>query len=393
MSNADKGVDTTALPPEEPVNTDSVGESPIEDGRNESYYVASSWQLIWRSFIKHKLALVGGGVLVAMYLVGVVFTGFFSTYPVAERHADYAFVPPQRIRIFHEGRLHVPFVYGLEKERDPETWRITYTNDKSQVYPVRFFSRGFDYKLWGFIPTNIHLVSVEEPGTLFLFGTDVFGRDLFSRTITAARISLTIGLIGVAISFILGNIMGGLAGYFGGWVDMMIMRIVEFLGSLPTLPIWMALAAVVPRDWPIVRTYFMITVILSIIGWTGMARTIRGKLLQLRVEDYVMAAKIAGAREGRIISRHLLPGFMSWLIVNMTLAIPRMILGETALSFIGVGLRAPAVSWGTLLQDAQNVRTVATNPWLMLPALFVIVTVLSFNLMGDGLRDAADPYK
>jgi peptide/nickel transport system permease protein len=361
--------------------------------QTEAYYMASSWELMRRKFFKHKLAIIGGSVLIVFYLVGVVFAGFFSTYDLTERHPAHGYVAPQRIRIFHDGKLRWPFVYGLTRSKDPVTWRVSYFENPEQIFPLKLFVKGHEYKLWGFIPSRIHLIGVDEPGTIFLFGTDVFGRDLFSRTIGAARISLTIGLIGVAISFVLGCLLGGLSGYFGGAVDMFIQRIIEFLGSLPTLPIWMALAAVVPRDWPIIRTYFMITVILSIVGWTGLARTVRGKLLQLRVEDYVMAAKLAGTRELRIITRHLLPGFISYLIVNLTLAIPYMILGETALSFIGVGLRAPAVSWGTLLQDAQNVRTVAVNPWLLIPAIFVVIAVLSFNVMGDGLRDAADPYK
>jgi peptide/nickel transport system permease protein len=336
---------------------------------------------------------LGGSVLIFFYLVGVIFTGFFSTHDIYKRHNEYAFVPPQKIRIFDEGRLRWPFVYGLLSTKDPETWRITYVENKEEVYPIKFFVRGDEYKLIGLFKTSIHFMGVDEPGTLFLFGTDVMGRDMYSRTLAAARISLTIGLVGVAISFVLGCLLGGISGYFGGAADMLIQRVIEFLGSLPTLPLWMAFAAVVPREWPHVSIYFMITVILSIVGWTGLARVVRGKLLQLRVEDYVLAAKISGCKEINVIVRHLLPGFLSYLIVHLTLAIPYMILGETALSFIGVGLRPPVVSWGVLLQDAQNIRTVAVNPWLLIPAIFVVVTVLCFNFVGDGLRDAADPYK
>jgi peptide/nickel transport system permease protein len=360
---------------------------------DESYFVASSWQLMRQKFYKHKLAIIGGSFLLLLYIVGALFAGFFSTHDIYKRHPEFSYVPPQRIHIVHDGKLRRPFVYGLTSTENPETWRITYHEVREKVYPIRFFVRGDEYKLLGLFKTTIHLFGVEEPGTLFLFGTDVFGRDMYSRTLHASRISLTIGLVGVAISFVLGCLMGGISGYFGGPADMVIQRMIEFLGSLPTLPLWMSFAAVVPREWSAVSIYFMITVILSLKGWTGLARVVRGKLLQLRVEDYVMAAKIAGSRELRIIARHLLPGFMSYLIVHLTLAIPYMILGETALSFIGVGLRAPVVSWGVLLQDAQNIRTVAQNPWLLIPALFVVVTVLCFNFVGDGLRDAADPYK
>ena len=261
------------------------------------------------------------------------------------------------------------------------------------MFPIRFFVRGAEYRLLGVFATAIHFMGVDAPGTLFLFGTDDLGRDMFSRTLYGARISLTIGLVGVLASFVFGCLLGGISGYFGGAADMLIQRIIEFFGSIPTLPLWMALAAAVPAAWPPVRIYFMITVILSIFGWTGLARVVRGKMLQLREEDYVLSAKISNVGEMRIIGAHLLPGFMSYLIVHLTLAVPYMILGETALSFIGVGLRPPAVSWGVLLQQAQNIRTVALNPWLLIPAMFVVITVLCYNFLGDGLRDAADPYK
>ncbi len=360
---------------------------------DESFYVASSWKLMGRKFAKHKLAIVGGIVLLVMYLVGVVFTGFFSTNDIYLRHPDYAFCPPQKVHVFDQGKLRLPFVYGLTLTTNRETFRKTYVEDKSVVYPIRLFAKGYEHKFLGLIRTSVHFIGVEPPGVLFLFGTDVMGRDMFSRTLHAARVSLTIGLVGVAISFFLGCLLGGVSGYFGGTPDMLIQRIIEFLGSLPSLPLWMCLAAVVPREWPTLRIYFMITVILSIMGWTGLARVVRGKLLQLRSEDYVLAAKIAGCTEFRIIGRHLLPGFISYLIVHLTLSIPYMILGETSLSFIGVGLRPPVVSWGVLLQDAQNVQTLSSNPWLLIPAIFVVVTVLCFNFVGDGLRDAADPYK
>jgi peptide/nickel transport system permease protein len=358
----------------------------------ESHYVASSWELMWQKFKKHKLALVGGSVLFVIYFVAI-FGGFFTPNGIYQRHNDYILAPPQRIRFFHEGRLRWPFVYGYKSEINPETLRTNYTVDKTKLYPLHFFSRGYEYEFWGLFRSNRHFMTVKEPGVLFLLGTDDLGRDMFSRIIIASRISLSIGLVGVGISFVLGCLIGGISGFFGGPVDMLIQRIIEFLGGIPKLPLWMVLSAAVPADWPPIRIYFGITIILSVIGWTGLARTVRGKIFQLREEDYVLAAIVAGATNLRIIVRHLLPGFASYLIVGLTLSVPGMILGETSLSFLGIGLRPPVVSWGVMLQQAQNVRTVALNPWLMIPALFVIVVVLCYNFLGDGLRDAADPYK
>ena len=275
---------------------------------------------------------------------------------------------------------------------DPVSWRRIYTADREKVYPIQFLVRGDRYKMWGLVESDLHLIGIAE-GTLALFGTDPLGRDLLSRTISAMRISLSIGLIGVALSFILGCLLGGISGFFGGPVDMAIQRIIDFLVSIPTLPLWMALSAALPPEWPQLRIYFGITVILSLFSWPGLARTVRGKLISSREEDFVMAARIAGTGELKTIVSHLLPSFLSYLIVNVTLSIPGMILGETALSFIGLGLRPPTVSWGVLLQDAQNIRTLYHTPWLLLPGLFVIVVVLSFNFLGDGLRDSADPYQ
>ncbi len=359
---------------------------------DEAYYLASSWQLMRRKFLKHKLAIAGGLILVIFYIVGPVLAGFFATTDSFLRHRSFVFAPPQAIRVWHEGRPRLPFVYGLDPSRDPETLRRLYAINKTLIYPIQFFVRGTEYKLFGLFKTDRHFMGVTE-GTMFLFGTDELGRDMYSRTVRGARVSLTIGLFGVTISFILGLLLGGISGYFGGAPDMLIQRIIEFLISIPSIPLWMTLAAAVPVAWPPLRTYFMITVILSIVGWTGLARVVRGKLLQLREEDYVMAARVYGAPDMRIIGRHLLPGFMSYLVVHLTLAVPGMILGETALSFIGVGLRAPVISWGVQLQQAQNVRTIALHPWLLLPALFVVITVLCYNFLGDGLRDAADPFK
>lgn len=359
---------------------------------DERYYMASSWTLMRRRFFKHRLALFGGVVLLVVYVLAAL-AGFFSVADPFERFPDHVFAPPTNIRISHEGSLQWPFVYGLKTGRHPVTRAPVFEDDLEQRYPIQFFVERHEYNLLGLLPSRTHMLGVEEPGVIFLFGTDSLGRDMFSRVLHGARVSLSIGLVGVALSFVLGCLLGGLSGYFGGWIDMIVQRLIEFLQSLPTIPVWMGLAAAVPIEWPALRVYFMITVILSIIGWTGLARVVRGKLLQLREEDYVMAAKFAGSTDLRIINRHLLPGFMSYLIVHLTLAIPGMILGETALSFIGIGLRPPVVSWGVMLQQAQNVRTISLQPWLLIPGLCVVIVVLCFNFVGDGLRDAADPYK
>ena len=355
----------------------------------EDLFLASQWQLMWRKLKKHRIAIAGGVFLLFLYIVAG-FAEFFSTQDIYRRNTDFINAPPQRIRLFDQGRIRMPFVYGLKVTEDPITWRRIYTADVEEVYPIRFFVRGDSYRLWNLIDLDIRLIGVRE-GTLFLFGTDPLGRDLVSRSIHAARISLSIGLIGVILSFVLGCILGGISGYFGGAVDMIIMRIIDFLVSIPTLPLWMALSAALPPRLPSIQVYFAITVILSLFGWPGLARTVRGKLISTREEDFVMAARIAGTTELKIITRHLLPSFMSYLIVSITLSIPGMILGETALSFIGLGLRAPTVSWGVLLQDAQNVRTLYHAPWLLIPGVFIVV--LSFNFLGDGLRDSADPYR
>jgi len=360
----------------------------------ERFYLASQWQLMWRKFKKHKLAIFGGVVLGVFYIVAI-FCEFFSPYDIYKRYEKYIYCPPQRVHFFDEkGNFHFrPFVYGLQKKFDLATFTRIYTEDKTKKYPIYFFVHGDEYELWNLFSMDIHLFGVKEPGTMFLFGTDELGRDLFSRNIYASRISLSIGLVGVAISFILGCILGGISGYLGGAADMIIQRVVEFLISIPTIPLWMALAAAVPTNWSVIKTYFAITVILSFVGWCGLARVVRGKLLDLREEDFVMAAKIAGLTDGKIIIKHLLPSFLSYLIVSLTLSIPSMILGETSLSFLGLGIRPPAVSWGALLKGAQNIETVALHPWLFIPGVFVIITVLAFNFLGDGLRDAADPYK
>lgn len=359
----------------------------------EKLYVATQWQLIARKFRKHKLAIAGLVLLILLYLMAA-FCEFFAVQDIAKRNTDYLFVPPQKIHFIDStGKFSVqPFVYDLKMDSDPVTWRKIYVEDTSKKHPISFFVKGDHYKMWGLVEGNLHFIGVKD-GPMFLLGTDESGRDLYSRIIYALRISLTIGLVGVFFTFILGCIFGGISGYYGGTADMIIQRVIEFLMSMPSIPLWMALAAAFPKEWSSAQIYFMITIILSLIGWTTLARVVRGKLLELRGEDYVLAAKLAGAKDAYIISRHLLPGFISYLIVNITLSVPAMILAETSLSFLGIGLRPPIVSLGVLLKDAQSVNTIAINPWLMIPGLIIIIIVLAFNFLGDGLRDAADPYK
>lgn len=359
----------------------------------EKYYLASQWQLMWFKFRRHRLAIIGSSILILFYLMAI-FADFLSPYTPEEPFTKFSFHPPMSIRFIDEaGKLQRPFVYNTVSKRDPTTLELVHTEDKSVRYPIGFFAHSTPYKLLGLFETDIHLFSVAEPGVIFLFGTDDIGRDLFSRTLYAARLSLSIGLVGVGLSFLIGMILGGISGYYGGVVDMVVQRLIEFLISIPTIPLWLALSAALPRDWSVVRIYFGIVVILSLVGWGGLARVVRGKILELREQDYVLAARVAGVNESTIIRIHLIPNFASYLIVHITLAIPEVILAETALSFLGLGLRSPAVSWGVLLQKSQNIHSIALYWWTIIPALFVVLTVLAFNFVGDGLRDAADPYK
>jgi len=358
----------------------------------ERYYLASQWRLMWWKLKRHRLAVVSGIVLLLMYGSTLV-TEVLAPYNLHSRHVDHIYAPPQRLHFFHQGEWVGPFVYGWHYRLNMENLKREYREDRSRVYPLRFFCRGDPYEFWGQFEARFHLVCPAEGGTLFLLGTDRLGRDMLSRILYGARVSLTIGLIGIVVSFTLALVFGGLAGYYGGVVDTVVQRVIEVLRSFPELPLWMALSAVLPVTWSPLWVYFGITLILALLDWTGLARAVRSKLLALREEDYCTAARLMGARPRRIIARHLLPGFMSHLIAAATLSIPSMILGETALSFLGLGLRPPITSWGVLLNEAQNINVVALYPWLMLPVVPVVVVILAFNFFGDGLRDAADPYK
>jgi peptide/nickel transport system permease protein len=361
----------------------------------ERAYVAPQWKLMYWRFRKHKLAVASVFVLAAFYFM-VLFAEFVAPYPPELFSTRYTLAPPTRIHFMDaQGQLRLPFVYGVTRDRDPVTLRPIFVEDPDVIQPIRLFISGTPYKLWGLIPTDLHLFGIDAPPEeqmIFLFGADRLGRDMFSRIVYGARISLTLGLVGVLLSLVFGIVLGGVSGYYGGAVDNIVQRMIEFIRSIPAIPLWMGLSAALPPNWPVVWIYFGITVILSLIGWTGLARVVRGRFLALREEDFVLAARLVGSSEMRIILRHMVPSFLSYIIASLTLAIPGMILAETGLSFIGLGLRAPAISWGVLLQEAQNLRSVALAPWVLAPGLAVVTSILAFNFLGDGLRDAADPY-
>ncbi len=357
----------------------------------ERYYMAGQWKLMWWRFRRHRPAVVSAAFLLLMYFSTLI-SEWIAPYDLHTRHQRYIFAPPQQVHLFHEGSFLGPFVYAYQMKRDPDTLQRVYTPDTSKPQQLRFFCRGESYRFWGMVEGSFHLVCPPEDGTLFLAGTDRLGRDMFSRVVYAARISLTIGIIGIVLSFSLALILGGLAGYYGGWVDNVVQRITEIIKSFPHLPLWLALSAALPVTWSPLLIYFGITLILALLDWPGLGRAVRSKLLSLREEDYALAAQMMGARPGRIIGRHLLPGFMSHLIASATLSIPSMILAETALSFLGLGLRPPITSWGVLLNEATDINVVAVNWWLMLPVVPVILVILAYQFLGDGMRDAADPY-
>ena len=361
---------------------------------DEEVLVAGQWRLMWWRFKKHRIAMVGAILVIAFYLTAV-FADMIAISDPRESDVQQAYMPPQTIHWFDNGGFS-PHVKNVIGSRDPESYKKVYAIESDVNIPVRFFVRGYEYKLFGVIPLDRHLIGTatgeNERAAPYFLGTDILGRDQWSRIIFGTRVSLTLGLAGVGLSLFLGVFLGGISGYYGGWVDTVVQRLIEITRSVPTIPLWISLAAAVPRDWSVTKIYFAITIILALFIWTDLGRVVRGRFLALREEDFVTAARLAGARDLRVIYRHMLPNFVSHIITATTLAIPVMIISETALSFLGLGLRAPAVSWGVLLQEAQNVQTVAVYPWLTFPAVPVTIAVLAFNFMGDGMRDAADPY-
>ncbi len=357
--------------------------------------VASQWQLMWWKFRKHRLAMLGGAVTIAIYLVAI-FVEFLSPFDPNVVNATYTYAPPQHLHVVEQTpqgtRLHL-YVFGYKSVIDKASLRRTFTIDETKVIPVSLFVHGYPYRLLGILPLDVHVIGPDDrTQPMYLLGADHLGQDLLSRLIYGTRISMSVGLVGVGLSLTLGILLGGISGYFSGTVDTVMQRVIEFLRSIPQIPLWLGLAAALPKSLSPLQVYFGITIILSLIGWTSLARVVRGRFLSLREEDFVTAARLDGANELRIITHYMVPSFLSHIIASLTLAIPGTILAETSLSFLGLGLRPPLNSWGVLLQEAQNIRAVATAPWLLLPGIMVVAAVLSLNFLGDGLSDAADPY-
>ncbi len=367
--------------------------APATSAAEEKVAVATQLQLTWWRFKKHKVALASG-VIVALFYLVALFADFLATADPYATEAGRSYIPPQAIHWFEDGSFR-PYVLALKGKRDLKTFKLIYAPDPADKRYLKLFAEGYPYKFLGLLPTNRHLIGLDRGAptdALFLLGTDQLGRDFWSRLMLATRTSLIIGLAGVTISLFLGVLLGGVSGLAGGWIDTLIQRVIEILRSIPTIPLWMGLAAALPASWSVLQVYLAITVIITLIGWTELARVVRGRFLSLREEDFVTAAELAGASRLRIICRHMVPSFLSHIIAAISLALPAMIISETTLSFLGLGLRPPAISWGVLLQDAQNIQALGIAPWLLIAAIPVIVVILAFNFLGDGLRDAADPY-
>ena len=362
----------------------------------EQIYIASQWKLIWWRFIRHRIA-VASSIVVALFYIVALFPEFFSIHDPRAEFASRTFIPPQRIHFFDGLAPQLPYVHGLEGKRNPVNLAMEWQKDETTRHTIQYFVRGYEYKMFGLLTTDIHLFGLgvdtsAAPQPFYPLGTDRMGRDMFSRLMYGTRVSMSIGLVGVALNIFLGSMLGGLSGLRGGMTDAVIQRIIEFVRAIPTIPLWLALSAAVPRDWSIMRVYFAITIIISLIEWTRLAREVRGRFLAMREEDFVLASRLYGTSEIRIVFRHMLPSFLSHIIAATTLAIPGIIIAETSLSFLGLGLREPAISWGVLLFEAQTLQAVAEASWLLIPGVFVLIAVMAFNFMGDGLRDAADPY-
>ncbi len=384
--------DTTEAMGETAADTAEIAAETGHRGRDVA--IASQWQLIWWSFRRHKLAMIGLWVIGLMYLIAL-FCEIVAPNDPTQQNRRGVYHPPQMVHFIDrsdDGWRIKPYVWEMDRERDPETLAITYVPSGEKTY-LTLFGRGEEYRMWGLFDWDVHLLATEKPrDNFYIFGADRLGRDMFSRVVYGTRVSMSIGLVGVAIAMVLGIALGGASGYYGGRVDAVIQRLIEFVLSLPTIPIWLALAAALPPSWPVYQQYFVITLIVSLVGWTELGRVVRGRFLAMKNEDFVIAARLDGASERRIIVRHMLPSLTSHIIASLTLAIPLMILAETSLSFLGLGLQPPAISWGVLLKEAQNIRSISQAPWLFIPGGFVVVAVLAFNFLGDGMRDAADPY-